>query len=73
MKQAAMVWCVLLLVGCAGTATVQLPFPPGPVLHGSLGTNGDEDFLCFGRDDAIALARWMDKLDAFKHAYERGR
>jgi hypothetical protein len=55
------------------TAPARLPFPPGPSLHGRMGTDGDEDFLCFGRPDAVALAQWMDKLEAFKHAYERGK
>jgi hypothetical protein len=61
------------LVGCVATAPARLPFPPGPSLHGRMGTDGDEDFLCFGRLDAVALAQWMDKLEAFKHAYERGK
>jgi hypothetical protein len=63
----------VLLAGCAATTPARLPFPPGPALHGHMGTDGDEDFLCFGRPDAVALARWMDKLEAFKHAYERGQ
>jgi len=73
-KQTRMALLGLVLAGCAGvTAPAHLPFPDGPQLHGRTGTGGDADFLCFPREDAVALGKWMDKLEAFKHAYERGR
>lgn len=69
----SIVLCASLLAGCVGGAALRspLPFPDGPQLHGHPGTGGEAASFCFPREDAVALAKWMDKLEAFRHAYER--
>lgn len=69
----SIVLCSSLIVGCAAwrPAPTTLPFPVAPQLHAIPGTDGDDGYLCLSRDTAIALAKWLDKIEAFKHAYER--
>ena len=66
---------LLLISGCAaigGGATTPLPFPKKPALHGSW-TDSKPPAYCYQHDDAEELAKWFDKIDAFSHAYQRGR
>lgn len=73
-KQMPMALLGLVLAGCAGvSAPAHLPFPEGPALHGHPGTAAEAASICFSREDAVALSKWLDKLEAFKHAYERRR
>ena len=66
-------WLVLIaslsvIVGCSSLRPATgLPFPVRPELHWSL----DSQKFCLSNDEGVALGKWFDKVEAFKHAYER--
>lgn len=73
-------WIVLivlsssLVTGCVGWGRqVKLPFPESPTLVPIFVSNTTTGAFraCLTREDAANLAAFFDKLEAFKHAYER--
>ena len=66
---------IVLLSSCTYFRQYDLPFPESVSLQGrwlSLLENHEEMF-CYPHDDALVLSKWLDKVEAFKHAYERQR
>lgn len=66
----------LLLTACAGHQTVRLPWPERPEIEWKKAVQYDDDKqigYCLNLSDADRLARWVDKLDAYRHAVERLR
>ena len=67
----------LLLLGCTRyrPEDLTLPFPPRPPLTWQLckiiNQARMEDVLCLSQADGAALAKWLDKVEAFKRARER--
>jgi hypothetical protein len=63
----------LLLAGCAGRwGAASLPFPEDmPALHTRGVLIDGERAFCMPVPEALALSKWLDKLEAFRHAYER--
>ena len=64
---------IVLLSSCTYFRQYDLPFPESPQLVVLKTDIHDTPYWCFGYDDAAAIARYLDKLEAFKHAYERQR
>lgn len=64
----------VLVTGCAGGfgASASLPFPADmPALHVRAVPLEGERAVCMPATEALALSKWLDKLEAFRHAYER--
>ena len=75
MKPILLVVSILLLSSCTYFRQYDLPFPESTSLQGrwvSLLENHEEMF-CYPHDDAVALSKWLSKVEAFKHEYEKKR
>ena len=73
MRLALLTVLIVLLSSCAYFRQYDLPFPESTSLQGrwvSLLENHEEMF-CYPHDDAVSLSKWLDKVEAFKHAYKR--
>lgn len=59
----------IFLAGCVSAIVIKgLTFPPFPVLHF---VSGSANSVCLPAQDAVEFDKWIDKLRAFKAAYER--
>ena len=64
---------VVLLSSCTYFRQYDLPFPESPQLVVFHTEVHDTPYMCFDYENAEAMAKWLDKVNAFKHAYERGQ
>lgn len=73
----ALVVVSLLLAGCVTpwSRESSLPWPEQPDLEWTKAVQPDEEMIgfCLDLGEARRYARWLDKLDEFRDAYERLR
>lgn len=66
---------VILLAGCASwrrePALLEFPQPPHVEFFLCRIPKEHISMVCLSQDDASALVKWMDKLDAFEAARQR--